>query len=234
MLVAIHQPNFLPWIGFFNKIINVDVFVLFDDVQFPRGHSFGNRVLIKTNTGSQWLTIPVKGKSDLLQFNQVLIDYSGRWLDKTFRTVKLNYKKSKYFDEIYEPISKIFLSKPRKLVDLNYLLIMFVKEYLEIKTEFIFSSNLDKGDNLSGVERILSILKAVNSTVYISGKGKGSARYISEEILRNHGIKLKYHEFDFPVYKQLYGEFIPKLSIVDLLFNCGKESKNLISKSIID
>lgn len=209
-------------------MIKSDVFVLFDDVQFPRGQSFGNRVLIKTSSGAEWITVPVKNKSDLLLFNQVLIDYSGRWMDKALKKIMINYRKSNYFTEIYEPLTKIMLSKFDRLIDLNYSLIQFVQEYLSIKTKIIFSSDLKDNADLSGSQKIISILKALNASCYISGKGRGSARYINEEILLKEGIELLYQEFEEPYYKQLYGEYIPKLSIIDLLFNCGAKSSDLI------
>ena len=228
MIISIHQPNFLPWIGYLNKLVSSNIFVLFDDVQFPRGHSFGNRVLIKSSSGAQWITIPVKGKSELLQFNQVSIDYSGRWLDKLLKSLKLNYQKSSYFEEIYESLSKILLSRHSELLDLNFALLTFVKEYLDIKTNLVFSSEIESAKNLSGSEKIITLLKALNASTYLSGEGSGSKRYITEDDFVQENIKLVYQHFQHPVYPQLYGEFIPKLSIIDLLFNCGPDSKTYI------
>jgi hypothetical protein len=228
MTVAIHQPNFLPWIGYFHKISLVDTFVFFDDVQFPRGKSYGNRVLIKTKNGPCWLTTPVLHKSGLLNFNEMNIDYRGRQVEKLLKTIKINYSKSPYFEEIFNLLEEHFLISLAKLYELNVKLIRSLSEYMGIRTKFILSSNMDQLLNLSGGEKILGILKSLRATEYVSGKGMGSSKYINTDDFREAGIKLIYQNFTHPEYRQLYGEFKPHLSIVDLLCNCGKSSLNII------
>jgi hypothetical protein len=228
MTIAIHQPNFLPWIGYFHKITMVDKFVFLDDVQFPRGQSYGNRVLIKTKNGTHWLTIPVLRKSDLLNFNEMKIDYSGRQVEKLLKTIKINYSKSPFFEEILNLLENHFLISPAKLYELNIKLIKSISEYLGISTKFILSSKIPQPTDLSGGEKILEILKSLDATEYVSGRGSGSSKYINKNDFRQAGIKLTFQNFTHPQYKQLYRNFKPHLSIVDLLCNCGKGSFNII------
>jgi len=233
MKVAIHQPNFLPWIGYFHKISTVDTFVFFDDVQFPRGKTYGNRVLIKTKTGTNWLTVPILHKSDLLNFNEVKIDYNGRQVEKILKTIKINYSKSPFFEEIFNLVEEQFLVSPAKLYKLNIKLIRSLSKYLGISKKFMLCSEILQPLNLSGGEKILGILKSLGATEYVSGKGIGSSKYIKKDNFREAGIKLTYQNFTHPKYKQLYGEFKPYLSIVDLLCNRGKSSLDVIRPDLV-
>ena len=114
MIVTIHQPNYLPWIGFFNKVLLSDVYVVYDDVQFPRSKEFGNRNKIKTNNGSLWLTLPVIGKSEFRNFNKIEINQNG-WEKNHLSQIINFYKKSPFFDLYYLDIEKI-LNFPQKYV----------------------------------------------------------------------------------------------------------------------
>ena len=229
--VAIHQPNFLPWVGYFHKISLVDSFVFFDDVQFPRGKSFGNRVKIKTNNGSLWLTVPVLSKSDLVDFNEILINNTFPWQRKIMKTIELSYKKAKFFDEYHDGFSAILMSDYEKLTDLNVALIRYLSDMLGLNITFHISSEITCYAGLKTEEKILGILKHLEATVYVSGSGAGSARYIDEERFRSENIKIEWQKFRSPVYPQLWGLFIPDLSIIDLLFNCGDESLEILRNS---
>jgi len=156
MTVSIHQPNYLPWLGFFDKIKRSDKFVIFDNVQYPRGKGhFGNRNKIKIYNDSKWLTVPVEGKSEMKNFNEVL--YSSEIVDKS----------------------------------------------------------------IVGGDRILTILKELNATKYITGSGPGSMRYIKEEDFKEAGIELEWQDYTHPIYRQINGDFIPYMNVLDLLFNEG-------------
>lgn len=219
MIVAIHQPNYLPWIGFFNKILKSDLYVVFDDVQFPRGKDFAYRNKIKTNSGAIWLSVPIKNKSQLITWNEVLIDNTSNWRHKHLRSIELSYKNSKYFKNYFDSINKIISDSYEKIMMLNIELIKYFLDALEWRGKIIYSSELDV--QKSGSEKILGILQKLNATEYISGEGAGSTRYISEAEFAKKGIKLVWQNFNHPIYSQLHGEFIPEMSIIDLLFNCG-------------
>jgi len=223
--VSIHQPNYIPWLGFFEKVINSDIYVVFDDVQYPRGKDFANRNQIKTNNGKLWLTIPIKDKGSLKKWTDVEYIDNG-WKDKHLKNIESFYKKSKYFEEYYSELVNIFSVQHDFLIDLNVDLIRFVLDKLNIETKIVFSSNI-KTDK-TGLEKIIHILKELKATHYISGAGDGSKRYIDENEFKNNNIELVWQDYKHPQYKQLHGEFIPYLTILDLLFNEGTNSRDII------
>ena len=227
MIISIHQPNFLPWLGYFHKIALSDVFVIFDDVQYPRAKTYGNRVLIKINNGKSWLTVPVLHKAELHKYNEIKIKESN-WKRKTLKTIKLSYKNAPYFSKYFDEFSEIYLNNYDSLVEFNYELIKFIADKLKISTEFVLSSDICKDVELQGEEKILFILENLCASDYISGTGEGSKRYIQEDEFRKRNIKLIWQNFVHPVYPQLYGDFISHLSIIDLLFNCGTESREIL------
>lgn len=229
--VAIHQPNFLPWLGYFHKISLADIFVFFDDVQFPRGKTYGNRVKIKTNNGELWITVPVLSKGELPCFNSILINNTAPWQRKILKTIELSYKKAKYFEKYHERFSEIFLSDYERLIDLNIALIQYVVEMLGLNVKLCLSSEILSGRELNAEDKIISILKYLEASVYVSGSGAGSERYIENGRFRLENIKLEWQIFSAPVYEQLWGPFIPGLSIIDLLFNCGDESLVILRTS---
>lgn len=225
MTVAIHQPNFIPWVGYFNKINKSDVFVLFDDVQFPRAKTFGNRVEIKTNNGAVWLTVPVTNRGEMNNFNEVELDNSQNWASKSLKTIKLAYQKATHFNDYFEEFSAIYTAKHVHLTDLNLALMSFAVAKTGITTKLVRSSEMTEAAGLNGAEKIMAILKALNATTYLSGKGAGSRRYINEDDFKTEGIELVWQSYEPKPYRQLWGgDFIPNLSIIDLLFNEGPES----------
>lgn len=227
---AIHQPNFLPWLGYFHKISLVDDFVFFDDVQFPRGKTFGNRVKIKTNNGELWLTVPVLSKGELQAFNAILINNTAPWQRKIMKTIELSYSKAKYFEKYHKSFSEVFLAPYERLIDLNVSLIKYIVKEIGLNVEMHFSSEV-VGDEESSEEKIISILKNLGATGYVTGSGVGSLRYIDEERFGQENIGIQWQKFISPVYPQLWGPYIPDLSIIDLLFNCGEDSLGMLRSS---
>ncbi len=225
MIVAIHQPNFIPWVGYFNKISKCDVFVLFDDVQFPRAKTFGNRVEIKTNTGPTWLTVPVLQRGEMKNFNETEIDNNQGWGRKTAKTLKLAYQKGAGFNQYWEEFEQLYLAKYTYLTELNIALMIYAVAKLGLTTKLVLSSELAQSKDLNGAEKILAILKELNATEYLSGKGAGSRRYIDEADFAAANIKLSWQSYEPKHYRQQWGgDFVPNLSIMDLLFNEGPDS----------
>jgi len=223
MIVSIHQPNYLPWAGFIHKIAISDIYVVFDDVQLVRGKSFGIRTKIKTESGTKWLTVPVKNKSSLLKINQVEINNEINWNEKHWNSLKHNYAKAPFFSDFGQMIHDVLNKKLEKLVELNVSIIKLILRTLEIKTKVVLSSELNVSD--TGTEKIIGIVKKLGSDQYLSGQGEGSKRYVSgkEDVFRKHGINLCIQKFEHPVYSQLHGDFIQNLSICDMIFNIGAE-----------
>lgn len=224
MLLAAHQPNFIPWIGYFHKMAQADKFVLADDVQYTT-HGFINRNYIKTGNGKQWLTVPVVTKGRGLQkINEVQIDKEQNWRQKHWNSLQLNYKYAPYFDYYADFFEQLYKKEWIFLVDLNIELIEFVRGVLKINCPIILCSDLD----LSGeaTERILDMTKKTGCPKYLSGaSGKN---YLNENLFEDAGIDLIYNNFTHPKYHQQFGEFISHLSIIDLLFNEGARAGDFV------
>lgn len=214
MVVAIHQHNFLPWIGYFYKIMQSDVFVFLDNVQYSK-NSFINRNKIKTPHGAKWLTVPVKYESRELIKN-IKTNNETDWRKKHLKTLEMNYKKSRCFKELFEGLTRSYSSAEfDKLASFNIHLIEFILRYLGVDKRIVKASDLDVEGR--STELLVQIVKSVNGTTYLSGFG--GENYQEEELFAEDGIALKCYDFEHPDYSQLWGEFIPNLSIIDFLFN---------------
>ncbi len=233
MKIAIHQPNFLPWIGYFNKINQVNKFIFLDDVQFERGKTYTSRTKILVQGKEFWLTVPVTNKSELLDIKDMQVESSFFWKKTHLKTLFLSYKKAPYFEEVFPIIETIYSQKSIYLIDYNIPLIEKICQYLAINVKFIKSSEIENiGKNAVGMNKILNILLSTNAEEYISGNGSGSKRYIDEKLLNKNNISLKWQNFIIKEYNQCNkndADFTPALSIIDLLFNHGKKSINFIN-----
>jgi len=218
-VVAIHQPNYLPWIGFFYKMSRCDTFVLLDNVRHSKS-SFTHRNKINNNGKELLLTIPLKNKESLI--NELRILDPKDTLRKHWSAIKTNYTKSKHWGFLYADLERIYQTKYERLIDLNSDIIFLVKSKLEINTQILFASELGEIPG-TGNERNLNICKALNATVYLSGNGAKS--YNDEASYEKNNILLRYYDFVHPVYPQVGATFVPNLSIVDYLFNCGESCK---------
>ena len=223
-IISIHQPNFLPWIGYFFKIANSDTFVLLDDVQYTK-NSFINRNKIKTPSGAMWLTIPVLHSGRQGQnINDTILSSPEKSYRKITSSLKANYSKSKYYNEIMDLLIPAFEEKIYLSV-LNINLIIKICNYLEIGTEIIRSSRIQNVEG-TATDRLVSICDELQASIYLAGYG--SVNYQESDKFKLAGIKSEQYKFQHPNYDQLWGDFIPNLSIIDLLFNCGPQSKNYL------
>jgi hypothetical protein len=217
MIVAIHQPNYLPYYGYFHKIQNSDVFVFLDNVLYTK-NSYINRNRIRTPKGWSWLTVPVQRKgSSNNEIRSITISNNVNWRKKHSLSLKYNYSKAKYFSRFHS-LLEVYEKEWTYLAELNIYLIKLICSLLGIKCNFIRASEL----NVSGskTDLLIDICKAVGGDVYLSGQGaKG---YIEEKKFERSNIKLIYDKFEHPKYEQVFEGFIPNLSIVDILFNVGK------------
>ena len=226
-IVAINQPGYLPWMGFFKRIMYSDIFVFLDDVQYLK-KDWQNRNKIRTSQGWIWLSVPVK-KNDLENLNKVDIDYSENWISTHKKSIRYNYSKSKFFDDHWPFFEQLFEKKFTRLIDLNMEIINYVLQTLDIKTKTIFASELEVIGKKSDLN--LSICKTLNADVYLSGTlGQD---YIKIDDFKNNDIDVKFADYRHPVYPQYFDPFIPNMAIIDLLFNCGKESRKILQDSKI-
>ena len=222
--ISIHQPVYLPWLGFIEKVTSSEKFVFLDDVQFEK-NGFQNRNKIRTYDGEMWLTVPVKVKSQTL-LKDVKINYSTDWINKHKKSIIQNYKKAEFFDNYWFELEKIYDEKFEYLVELNIEVIKFLFDKLKIKTKTLFSSELDISDK--GSNRILEICKNLNADRYISGiSGK---KYLLIDDFERQKIKLEFQNFQHPTYEQVFDPFYPNMAMIDLLFNEGERSLKIIKK----
>ncbi len=227
--VAIMQPTYLPWIGYFGLMDAVDIFVLLDIVQFDR-RSWQQRNRIKTVTGPMWLTVPVISKGKRSQsILETKIDTHQKFPLSHCRSISQNYSKSSHFKKYWPDIENIINSKHDHLSSLTISLISLIKNQLAISTELILASNLSVSGNKDVL--LLNICEEVGAKVYISPPG--SEGYLGpENCFDGSEVTLKYFSFKHPEYSQLFESFMPYMSIIDLLFNTGKASLEVIRSGV--
>lgn len=219
------QPTYLPWSGYFGLMLSVDLFIILDSVQFTR-RSWQQRNKIKTANGPLWLTVPVlsKGLRDQL-IHEVEIDQNSNFGYTHTKSLEINYKKAKYYNE-FSPLVIPNISKHQSyLSDLTIDLIMAIKQILGINTPIMRSSQLN-GIGSKGT-LLASLCSQVGANEYVSPPG--SQEYLNEsDAFEKMGIPVRYFTYTHPEYPQLFGEFLPYMSCIDLVFNCGKESLSVI------
>ena len=228
MIVSIHQPEHLPWLGFFHKMIMSDVFVLLDNVQYRKNY-FQNRNRIRTKDGFVWLTVPVvsKGRSDQT-IREVKIDNSRRWAQKHWKSICFNYSGSEYFGSFSGILSEIYKRPWESLSELNIEIIRKISGAVGIKSEMMVSSEM--GVSGKSTDLLLDICKKLDADTYLSGRF--GIEYLDESKFKKSGVAVKYHEFEHPEYKQVFEPFVPNMSAIDLIFNCGEKSLTILSKRI--
>lgn len=222
--IAILQSNYIPWKGYFDLISAVDEFVIFDEMQFTK-RDWRNRNQIKTPNGIKWLTVPVKTKGS---FNQKIIDTQidgDEWVENHIKSLEHNYSEAKFFNEILTIIKPIYLEKKFNYIsDLNLEFIKAICNYLEIDTKILNSSDLGVLND-GKTDRLVDICKKLKGKIYVSGIA--AKNYIEIDKFNKEKIKVEWFDYNgFVEYPQLWGEFSHNVTILDLLFNCGKKSKH--------
>ncbi len=221
MIVAIHQPNFFPWLGFFYKIYLSDVFVLLDDVQFTK-NSYINRSKIIVQGQEKWLTCPVITSGEFGQKINEVSYFKPQKLTSIIKgTIQANYGKSKFYKEYAPQIYSEFRYESLSLAQQNKVLIEKIIEILGIKVEILCSSVMDDIEGTS-TKRLVSICKRLSADTYIGGFG--SVNYQEDELFLDEKIQFIRSNFSHPVYNQNTTKFITGLSILDALFSIGSEA----------
>ncbi len=225
MIVTVHQPEHLPWLGFFDKAIRADMFVLLDCVQFRKDY-YQNRNKIRTKNGWAWITLPVK-KPLIAPIHEVQIDIHSPLTRRYLNIIQAHYLHSPFFKDYFPTLRELLLSKRERLFDVNYELIRFAFEALGIKTPIMIASKLGILKEKGGTDLNLAICKLVGAKTYLSGiSGK---TYLDENKFDDNGICVRYQEFRHPIYRQLHEPFLPCMSVVDLFFNYGEESISVMN-----
>lgn len=228
--IAILQPCYIPWKGLFDMINRVDIFVFLENVQYTK-RDWRSRNKIKTQKGTEWITVPVitKGMREQLVC-EAEIDNSTDWQRKHYQMIYQNYSKAKFFKEYRWILEEIYLKKTwSKISELDIEVTKLISKVLGIKTEFRSSLEIET----KGVkeERIIEICKEMRAEGYLSGPA--AKDYIVNENFSKNGIFLEYIDYDYKEYKQLYEPFDHYVTVLDVIFNCGEEAGKYIFSQIV-
>lgn len=218
MILSAHQPAYLPWLGYFEKLIRSDVFVFMDTVQYEK-NSYINRNRIKTAQGPIWLTIPVKSKGHITSsLLETEIDNRQHWKEKHLKSIWLNYKKAPRFDYCYPRLETLYAEEDELLADLCFRHLAFWLEEINVERRIVRLGTLPIDSRKSDL--VFDICKYFGADRYISGAL--GMNYLDENKFDAAGIRIEYQVYKQPVYQQLHGEFMPNLSILDFWMNTDR------------
>jgi len=228
MIVTIHQPQYLPWLGYFDKAHRADIFIILDNVQFKK-NDWQNRNRIRTSQGWQWLTVPVlhnHGQSII----EVKINNTIKWRKAHCHAIKMNYSKAPFFNEYMGFFESVYNREWESLVDINIYFIEKIIEWLGIKTKIVKASDFQATEE--STQRLVDLCKEFDATTYLSGPD--GEKYMDINKFEDNNIHLKIQDFHHPVYSQLWTggkneNFISHMSVIDLLFNYGSDSLRVLS-----
>lgn len=226
--VAIHQPMYLPWQPYFGKIISSDKFIFLDDVQYPGGTGFFNRNCIKGSQGLVTLTAPVVGRGSKPLVNDIHLDTSQPWQKKHWKSIQLNYAKAPYFSYYQDVFADIYLQKTwDSFADLSSALIIEICQLLGANTKFFRASALINKQH-HGLEHLVDLINAVEGTIYLTGSGEGCQRYMNVANYAENEIGVEWFHYTQHPYPQMWGDFVPDTCMLDMLFNNGPHSLELL------
>lgn len=226
-ILAMHQPNFLPWLGFFDKMAQADVFVLLDNAQVSNSRSYASRTKIKVSGGVMWLSLPIK-RDRTYTYRDQLLFYPRTFLDEALKKLNHSYARAPYADPagLISRAHQALSVGRRRLADFNTWLIIHLADKLEVsRSAVILQSHFTLDRHYSRRELPIELCKLFLCDVYLSGTG--ARAYNDEELFAAAGVELRYQDFTCPEYHQLYPPFIPNLSAIDLVFNEGPRAADI-------
>lgn len=228
MIIATHQPIFLPWAGFFRKALGADAMVLLDDVQFPLGRSWMTRNRLKSDKGELWLRVPVwktgRGKQSI---RDVEICAETDWRTAHLRSLRHQYANAPYLNDHLPALEAIISQGHRKLIELNVALIRYLWETLGMQSRLLLQSDLEVQGK--GTDLLIALCRQLDADRYVSLAV--AEKHLNMGAFRRSGIKTTFAPYQPPVYPQLWGDFRYNLSTLDLLLNCGPKSVDLVARS---
>lgn len=213
--VAIHQPNYFPWIGYFQKISFADIFIILDNVQFSKD-SFTQRTKIRTKDGWMWLTIPIEKKYHRDTIENILLPEDNKWKKKHWMSIISNYSRSKYYQDHQNFFEELYSDNLKRLQLFNEKGILYLMDNFELDVDIHRASEFDL-DDLRSTDLLVELVKSVGGDCYISGKG--GEKYMIESKFKEENIKLEYFKFEPFEYPQRWDGFMPYMSAIDMLFN---------------
>jgi WbqC-like protein family len=228
VIVAAHQPHYLPWLGYLDKLAKADLFVIMDDLQYE-AQNFQNRQRLKTQSGATWLTVPLERGTQSDRICDKKIDNSGspkqHWQRRTWLTIEHAYARAPYFGRYADELRELYARPWASLLALDLHVLQLARGWFGIETPMVMASSL----GLTGhkTDRILDMCKKVGARAYLTGGG-GSADYLDSERLGRGGVGVIWQHFQHPMHAQRYGAFTSHLGFLDLLFNCGEASRDIL------
>lgn len=224
MIVSIHQPNFFPWMGFFDKLNKSDNFVFLTSSVRSKNDKYLTRCSILSHSKSIYISIPLGIKQ--IPINELLMPRNNQWKLKALNVITESYRKENYYDEVFPFIEELLLSEYEYFYEYSINIIKSIKNKLNIHTEIYTDTDFNEDFGKSN-QRNISICKFVGGNIYLSGDGARS--YNDNELYKKNLVKLIYQNYSIPEYSQSSCEFVPGLSIIDALFNCGfRATENLL------
>ena len=225
-VVAVHQPNFLPWLKLLDKILASDVYVAYDTVQYTKSE-YHARQRVRTYTGELWLTVPLRTVPATRQLiRDVRIDNGQPFRHKHLRLLRSAYGRAEFFDEVYPIVEGVYEHKHERLVDVNVHLIEATCRYLGSDVRIVRASTLSHaGDN---TDRLIQLLRGVGGQVHLTSTHGTGRRYIDWSRVHSAGIRVRSQAFEHPVYSQAWPGFIPHLAALDMLFTCGRATAQIL------
>ena len=225
MIISANQPYFSPFPGFFYKAALSDIFVILDEVQFPRGATWLTRNRFKSDKGALWITVPVWKKGlGLQKIDEVRICHERGWEKKHLASLKNAYANAPYFVDHLPFLEVVFSEKSENLIHLNLSVIRHLMKALGLQTRTVLLSEL--GIASTGTRRIIEICKVLGSSRYLAQAAAG--KFLDEKLIRDAGIEITFFTPPSAVYPQLWGDFMGNLSAFDLLFNCGPKAHDIL------
>jgi hypothetical protein len=228
MIVSMHQPNYLPWIGFFSKIAHSDCYIMTDSFPYSR-HSVTKRNKVRTSGGWTYLTIPVDRKFDGAKICDIRLPGDRKWCRRHWETIRQNYAKSPFFGDHADFFEELYCADFEYLWQINEQIIFYLLRCFEIRTEVVRASELRLDVGPGKTEAIIALLKSIGADTYLSGPS--GRDYLDTQKFSENGLGLRFFAFQHPVYEQRFAGFEPRMSAIDLLFNVGPRSAEIIRSS---
>jgi hypothetical protein len=226
VIVAVHQPAFMPWLGYLDKMAKADVFVVLDDLPFDP-NDFQHRNRLKLDDGAAWLTVPIEAGRGVQRIVDKTIDNTCDWQLEMWRALEIHYQHAPswlpYADELFDVFSRPW----RNLVDLDLHMIGVARRWLGITTPILRASSFGLTGTMS--ERLIALCQQLGARAYLSGTGH-SLKYLDAERMGRAGLGVIWQHFEHPIYPQRYPDigFVSRLGFLDLVFNCGEDSRQIL------
>jgi len=229
MIVSAYQPYFAPFPGFFSKAIRSHILVLMDAVQFPLGTTWLTRNRFKNDQGTLWLTVPVWKKGlGLQKITDVRICHNGRWAKKNLISLKTAYARAPFLENHLKFFEEVFSGTFERLIDLNIAVIRYLIKHLQISVKVVLLSEL--GIKTAEPSLSMEVCKKLGASCFLAQSS--ASKYLDPSIFETSGIQLRFFRPRPLVYPQLWGSFIPNLSVIDLLINCGPAASRILRKGV--